>query len=93
MEKIYDIIYSALMAYGEIGIILGIIILVLFIAQIALQLGIYGRVASFRLMSKTKMHSSVNEGLSGGERKKNEIFLLFVLSYSFSTYLWYFYIN
>ena len=43
------------MAYGEIGIILGIIILVLFIAQIALQLGIYGRVASFRLMSKTKI--------------------------------------
>ena len=43
------------MAYGEIGIILGAIILVLFIAQIALQLGIYGRVASFRLMSKTKI--------------------------------------
>lgn len=43
------------MAYGEIGIILGAIILVLFIVQIALQLGIYGRVASFRLMSKTKI--------------------------------------
>ena len=43
------------MAYGEIGIILGAIILVLFIIQIALQLGIYGRVASFRLMSKTKI--------------------------------------
>jgi glycosyltransferase involved in cell wall biosynthesis len=43
------------MAYGKIGIILGAIILVLFIIQIALQLGIYGRVASFRLMSKTKI--------------------------------------
>ena len=43
------------MAYGEIGIIIGAIIIVLFIVQIALQLGIYGRVASFRLMSRTKI--------------------------------------
>ncbi len=55
MEKIYDIIYSALMAYGEIGIALGAIILALFIIQISLHLGIYGRIASFRLMNRKQI--------------------------------------
>lgn len=55
MEKIYDIIYSALMAYGGVGIALGAIILVLFIIQISLHIGIYGRVASFRLMSRRQI--------------------------------------
>lgn len=55
MEKIYDIIYSILMAYGGIGIVLGAIILALFIVQISLHLGIYGRIASFRLMSKQQI--------------------------------------
>ena len=45
MEKIYDIIYSVLMAYGDFGIALGAVILALFIIQISLQLSIYGRVA------------------------------------------------
>ncbi|MBE6194735.1 MAG: glycosyltransferase [Rikenellaceae bacterium] len=55
MEKIYDIIYSILMAYGGFGIVLGAIILVLFIVQISLHLGIYGRIASFRLMSRKQI--------------------------------------
>ena len=55
MEKIYDIIYSALMAYGGFGIALGAIIIALFIVQIALHIGIYGRVASFRLMNKQQI--------------------------------------
>ena len=55
MEKIYDIIYSVLMAYGGFGIALGAIILALFIVQISLHLGIYGRIASFRLMNKKQI--------------------------------------
>ena len=55
MEIIYDIIYNALMAYGEIGIALGVAILVLFIVQISLHLGIYGRIASFRLMERKQI--------------------------------------
>ena len=55
MEKIYDIIYSALMAYGGFGITLGAIILALFIIEISLHLGIFGRIASFRLMSKKQI--------------------------------------
>ena len=58
MEVIYDIIYSALMAYGEIGIALGAIILLLFIVQISLHLGIYGRIASFRLMGKKQIRNN-----------------------------------
>ncbi len=52
MEKIYDIIYTILTDYGIFGVILGVVILLLFIVQIALQLGLYGRVASFRLMNR-----------------------------------------
>ncbi len=55
MEKIYDIIYSALMAYGGFGVTLGAIILALFIIEISLHLGIFGRIASFRLMSKKQI--------------------------------------
>ena len=55
MEKIYDIIYSALIAYGGVGIALGATILALFIVQISLHIGIYGRVASFRLMSRKQI--------------------------------------
>ena len=55
MEKIYDIIYSALMAYGNLGIVLASVIIVLLIAQIVLHLGIYGRVASFRLMNNKQL--------------------------------------
>ena len=58
MEKIYDIIYSALMAYGNFGIALGAVILVLFIVQISLHLGLFGRVASFRLMNKKQIRES-----------------------------------
>lgn len=43
------------MAYGGFGIVLGAIILVLFIVQISLHLGIYGRIASFRLMSRKQI--------------------------------------
>lgn len=43
------------MAYGEIGIALGGIILVLFIVQISLHLGIYGRLSSFRLMERKQI--------------------------------------
>ena len=46
------------MAYGGIGIALGISILVLFLLQIILQLTIYGRVASFRLMNKKQIRKS-----------------------------------
>ena len=49
MEKIPYIIHSALSNYGEIGIALGIAIFVLFIIEISLHLGLYGRIASFRL--------------------------------------------
>ena len=52
MEKIYDIIYSALMSYGGFGIALGAAIIALFIVQISLHLGLYGRIASFRLMNR-----------------------------------------
>lgn len=43
------------MAYGGFGIALGAIILALFIVQISLHLGIYGRVASFRLMNRQQI--------------------------------------
>ena len=43
------------MAYGGMGIALGAIILALFIVQISLHLGIYGKIASFRLMSKRQI--------------------------------------
>ncbi len=46
------------MAYGEIGIALGAIILLLFIVQISLHLGIYGRIASFRLMGKKQIRNN-----------------------------------
>ena len=46
------------MAYGEIGIALGVIILVLFIVQISLHLGIYGRIASFRLMERKQIREN-----------------------------------
>ena len=46
------------MAYGNFGIVLGAIILALFIVQIALHLGIYGRVASFRLMNRKQIRES-----------------------------------
>lgn len=46
------------MAYGNFGIALGAIILALFIVQIALHLGIYGRVASFRLMNRKQIRES-----------------------------------
>ena len=58
MEKIYDIIYSVLMTYGYEGIAFGAVILALFIVQISLQLGIYGRVASFRLMSRKQIRDN-----------------------------------
>ena len=43
------------MAYGSFGIALGVVILALFIVQIALQLSIYGRVASFRLLNRKQI--------------------------------------
>jgi cellulose synthase/poly-beta-1,6-N-acetylglucosamine synthase-like glycosyltransferase len=49
MEKISYIIHSILTNYGEFGIALGVAILVLFIIEISLHLGLYGRIASFRL--------------------------------------------
>lgn len=52
MEKIYSIIYSFSMNYTSLDLILGGVIIVLFILQIALYFGLYGRVASFRLMNK-----------------------------------------
>lgn len=55
MEKIYGIVYNALLAYGELGIALGVIILLLFVVQLIFHLGIYGRVASFRITSRKKI--------------------------------------
>ena len=52
MEKISYIIHSLLTNYGEFGIALGVAILVLFIIEISLYLGLYGRVASFRLTNR-----------------------------------------
>jgi cellulose synthase/poly-beta-1,6-N-acetylglucosamine synthase-like glycosyltransferase len=46
------------MAYGNFGIALGAVILVLFIVQISLHLGLFGRVASFRLMNKKQIRES-----------------------------------
>ena len=55
MEKISIFIYNAIMAYGTFGIVLGATIVALFIVQIALYVGLYGRVASFRLTSRRKV--------------------------------------
>lgn len=46
------------MSYGNLGIALGGAIIALFIIQISLQLGIYGRIASFRLMSRKQIRES-----------------------------------
>lgn len=46
------------MTYGYEGIAFGAIILALFIVQISLQLSIYGRVASFRLMSRKQIRDN-----------------------------------
>lgn len=46
------------MSYGSLGIALGGAIIALFIVQISLQLGIYGRVASFRLMSRKQIREN-----------------------------------
>lgn len=43
------------MAYGSVGIALGAAIIALLIVQIALHLGIYGRIASFRLMNRKQI--------------------------------------
>ena len=43
------------MAYGSVGIALGVAIIALLIVQIALHLGIYGRIASFRLMNRKQI--------------------------------------
>lgn len=43
------------MAYGGLGIALGAVILLLFIVDISLHLGIYGRVASFRLTNRQQV--------------------------------------
>lgn len=43
------------MAYGGFGIALGALIFALFLVQITLHLALYGRIASFRLMSKTQL--------------------------------------
>ena len=43
------------MSYGALGITIGAIILALFITQIVFHLAVYGRVASFRLMSKKQI--------------------------------------
>ena len=43
------------MAYGVVGIALAVAIFTLLIVQIALHLGIYGRIASFRLMNKKQI--------------------------------------
>ncbi|MBR4850245.1 MAG: glycosyltransferase [Alistipes sp.] len=58
MEKISIIIYNAIMAYGSLGIALGVAIIILFIAQIALHIGLYSRVASFRLTSRPKVREN-----------------------------------
>ena len=55
MEKISVMIYNAIMAYGSFGIALGVAIVLLFVAQIALHLALYGRVATFRLTSRRKV--------------------------------------
>lgn len=43
------------MAYGGFGIALGVIILALFIVQIVFHLGLFGGVASFRLMNRKQI--------------------------------------
>ena len=46
------------MSYGNLGIALGGAIILLFIIQISLQLSIYGRLASFRLMSRKQIREN-----------------------------------
>ena len=53
-----DIIYTILRDYGEIGIAIGVAVLVLFVAQIVLQLLVYGRIASFRLTNKKQIRET-----------------------------------
>ena len=58
MERINEMIYSAYLAYGNWGVALAAILLVLFIVQLVFHLGIYGKVASFRLTSRKQIRQS-----------------------------------
>lgn len=55
---ISEITFNILRDYGELGIILGIAILVLLITLIVFQIVLYGRVASYRLMNKKQIRES-----------------------------------
>lgn len=59
MEKIYDLIYNFLTAYGELGVVLAGVILALLITQIVYYLAVYGRVASFRLLERKPKRDKV----------------------------------
>ncbi|MBR2351879.1 MAG: glycosyltransferase [Alistipes sp.] len=54
MERLNDITYAILTSYGEYGIALAAVILLLFVVQAVYHLGIYNRIAGFRLGSLTK---------------------------------------
>lgn len=55
MEIINDIIYSALVSYGIWGILLASMLVILFVVELVFHLGIYGRVASFRLTARKQI--------------------------------------
>ena len=55
MEAIKEFIFTAYTTYGVWGITLAAILIVLFITQLVFHLGIYGRVASFRLTSRKQI--------------------------------------
>ena len=54
MERLNDITYAILTSYGQYGITLAAIILLLFIIQAVYHLGLYNRIAGFRLGNLTK---------------------------------------
>ena len=58
MEAINNFIHTAYVNYGNWGIALAAILLVLFITQLVFHLGIYGRVASFRLTSRKQIRDT-----------------------------------
>ncbi len=55
MERIQTVIYNTLMTYSTEEIILGGAVLLLLIVQIALYLGLYGKIYSFRLVNREQI--------------------------------------
>lgn len=53
-----DIISNILKEYSELGIVLAVALLTLFVVQMVLQANVFGRIASFRLMDRKQIRES-----------------------------------